>query len=146
MPLEIRLVGPDDAHLLREVEPDVFDHELRAPWTEEFLRDPRHHLAIATEGGVVVGFASGVHYVHPDKAPELWINEVGVAAGHRRRGIGRAVVEALVRHGRALGCTAAWVLTEQDNAPAQALYRAVGGRRARPDPVLFEVDLGGERS
>jgi hypothetical protein len=23
---------------------------------------------------VVVGFASAVHYVHPDKAPQMWIN------------------------------------------------------------------------
>jgi hypothetical protein len=34
---------------------------------------------MATAGDTVVGFASAVHYVHPDKAPELWINEVGVA-------------------------------------------------------------------
>ena len=26
----------------------------------------------------IVGFASAVHYVHPDKPPELWINEMGV--------------------------------------------------------------------
>jgi len=40
--------------------------------------DPRHHLVVAVEH-VVVGFCSAVDYIQPDKPPELWINEVGVA-------------------------------------------------------------------
>ena len=137
---DILLLGPDDAPLLTDVADDVFDHALDPIWTAEFLRDPRHHMVVARDGSLVVGFASGVHYVHPDKPPELWINEVGVAGTHRRRGLGRALVEALTAHGRALGCVSAWVLTEQDNAPALALYRSAGGHRTTPDPVLFEMD------
>ena len=39
---------------------------------------------------------SAVHYVHPDKLrPELWINEVGVAASHRRRGLGTRLLLAV---------------------------------------------------
>lgn len=52
-------------------------------WSAEFLRDPRHHIAVAIEDGVVVGIASGVHYLHPDKPPELFVNEVGVAPAFR---------------------------------------------------------------
>jgi hypothetical protein len=46
--------------------------------TPQFLSDPRHHLAVAIDEGWVVGMASAVHYVHPDKAPQLFINEVAV--------------------------------------------------------------------
>jgi hypothetical protein len=44
----------------------------------------RSETVVARDASVVVGFASGVHYVHPDKSPELWINEVGVARSHCR--------------------------------------------------------------
>ncbi len=65
--------------------------------------------------------ASAVHYVHLDKVPELWINEVGVAPSHQRQGIGRRLLEALLQHGRALGCAETWVLTEEENAPTRQL-------------------------
>ena len=99
-------------------------------WTRlraEFLRDPRHHLSVGIEDGVVVGFASAVHYVHPDKPPQLWINEVAVAPSHQRKGIAKAVSSALMAVGRALGCTEAWVLTDEGNVAARALYQSAGG-------------------
>jgi predicted acetyltransferase len=68
-------------------------------------------LAMAIDDGVVVGFVSGVHYVHPDKPPELWINEVSVAPRHRRRGLGKSVLRPSFAVGRAHKCKAAGVLT-----------------------------------
>jgi hypothetical protein len=65
--LEIRLLGPADAALLEHVAADVFDRPIDARWTREFLADERHHLAVALDEGVVVGFTSAVHYVHPDR-------------------------------------------------------------------------------
>ena len=79
MTIEIRVLRQGDEAVLANVAPEVFDNPIDPQMTAEFLADPRHHIAVAIDGGVVVGFASGVHYVHPDKRPELWINEVGVA-------------------------------------------------------------------
>src|SRR4051812_9880914 len=56
---DIRLLGPRDAHVLDHVARGVFDNEIDPHWTEEFLADPRHHLAVAVDDGVVVGMASG---------------------------------------------------------------------------------------
>jgi ribosomal protein S18 acetylase RimI-like enzyme len=127
MEIEIRVLQRSDEHVLRQVAADVFDHPLDPALTREFLADPRHHMAVAIDAGVVVGFASGVHYVHPDKAPELWINEVAIAPTHRRRGLGQAVVRALLAVGRAHHCTCAWTLTYRGNAAARALYASAGG-------------------
>ncbi len=81
--ITIRLLGPEDAPVLDRVAPDVFDGAVDARWTGEFLNDVRHHLAVALDDGQVVGMASALHYVHPDKPPELYVNEVGVAPTHR---------------------------------------------------------------
>jgi ribosomal protein S18 acetylase RimI-like enzyme len=139
---EIRILRPGDQDVLAAVADGVFDHPLDLAMTTEFLCDPRHHLAVAVENGIVVGMASAVHYVHPDKQPELWINEVGVAAAHRQRGIGKALLSALLEVGREHGCVQAWVLTERANTAAMRLYSAQGGILAPQEQVMFTFRLG----
>lgn len=142
MNVEIRLLQPDERHVLDQVAPDVFDHAIDPRWSAEFFADPRHHLAVALDGKLVVGFASAVHYVHPDKPSELWINEVGVAPSHHRQGVGRRLLQTLLQHGTTLGCVQAWVLTSPTNAAAQQLYAAVGGQVEAEPSLLFQFSLG----
>lgn len=123
----VKLLGPGDAGVLERVAPGVFDHDVDPNLAAEFVADPRHHLAVALDGGRVVGMASALHYVHPDKPPELWINEVGVAESHWRRGIGRRLLGTLLARGRELGCSQAWVATDEGNTAARRLYAAAGG-------------------
>lgn len=104
MSLELRILQPRDVDVLVNVASGVFDRPLVPQLVTEFLSDSRHHLAVAVDQGAVVGIASGVHCIHPDKASELWINEVAVAPSHQGKGVGKAVVEALLQHGRSLGC------------------------------------------
>lgn len=125
--IAIRLLGPDDADVLRRVAPGVFDYAVHPEWSRQFFADPRHHLIVAVEAGWVVGMVTGVHYVHPDKAPQLWINEIGVAPTHQRRGIGRRLLDAMLAHGRTLGCPEAWLGTEETNEAAKRLYASAGG-------------------
>jgi ribosomal protein S18 acetylase RimI-like enzyme len=133
MAAQVRVLGPDDERVLMNVARDVFDGPIDPRLTSEFLHDPRHHIAVSIDDGVVVGFASAVHYVHPDKAPQLWINEVAVAPSHQRRGFGQAMLKLLFDVGRAHRCTVAWVLTDRQNGPAMALYGSLGGREGADD-------------
>src|SRR5258708_15522281 len=126
MSVKVRVLQRGDEDIFSNVAPEVFDNTIDPDYTREFLRDPRHHIAVAIDGNVVVGFASGVHYVHPDKAPEMFINEVGVTPTHRRRGIGRRVLLALLEVARSRNCANAWVLTDESNKEAIALYTSAG--------------------
>src|SRR5579863_2927308 len=116
MSVTIRILAATDGAVLEHVAEGVFDNLVHPRWSAEFLADPRHHLAVALDGdsGQVVGMASGLHYVHPDKPPELWIDEVAVAPTHQNQGIGRQMLAALLAHARTLGCVEAWVLTSYD--------------------------------
>jgi ribosomal protein S18 acetylase RimI-like enzyme len=140
MPTEIRLLGPEDGTVLERVAPGVFDGRVLPRWTHEFLTDSRHHLMVALDDGFVVGMVSALHYVHPDKAPQLWINEIAVAPSHQRRGIGRQLLDAILAHGRTLGCTEAWLGTEETNLAARHLYESAGA--AAETFVLYEFPLG----
>jgi aminoglycoside 6'-N-acetyltransferase I len=135
----VRVLGPDEAGVLDRVASDVFDALVEPRWTAEFIADPRHHLAVAIDGGAVVGMASAVHYVHPDKPPELWINEVGVAQSHWRRGIGKDLLQALLARGRELGCRQAWVATDEDNIAARRLYASMGG--TAEEAIIFTIPI-----
>ena len=139
MTVTLHLLGPGDANVLDRVADGVFDEPVATRWTNEFLADSRHHMVVALDGGWVVGMVSAVHYVHPDKAPQLWINEVGVAPSHQRQGIGRRLLDAMLAHGRALGCTEAWLGTEPDNVAARRLYESAGG--AEETFILYAFTL-----
>lgn len=142
MEVLVRVLGRDELAVLDAVAPDVFDGPVDRRWAAEFLTDPRHHLAVAVADGVVVGMASGVHYVHPDKPPELWVNEVGVAPPYQTRGIGRRLLRALFARGLEVGCQKGWVGTEVGNAAARRLYRAVGGVEDAEPFVMVWFPLG----
>jgi GNAT superfamily N-acetyltransferase len=137
MTIIVRVLERGDESILEAVAEDVFDNPVQPALARAFLADERHHIAVAIDDGCVVGFASGVDYIHPDKPLELWINEVGIAPAHRGKGLGKAVLQALLNVGRAKGCHVAWVLTDRGNQAAMALYASMGGTEgvddSRPD-------------
>ncbi len=129
MSLTVRMLNELDAAVFERIADGVFDGAVDSVWSAEFLADARHHLAAAIDGDTLVGITSAVHYVHPDKAAQLFINEVAVAPTHHGRGIGRQLFAMILEHGRALGCEEAWVLTDDaENAAAHRLYASSGGR------------------
>lgn len=139
--ISIRLLRSGDDAVLSNVAADVFDEDVDHALTREFLADPRHHIFVALDGDLVVGMATGMHHIHPDKPVEFWVNEVGVAPSHQRRGIATALIKALFAHGRSLGAKIAWLGTERSNVEAMALYAGLGGREVAPDPVNLDFDL-----
>jgi len=122
--IEIKILRPGDDLILANVAPQLFDNPIDPALAKEFLADSRHHIAVALDPSIdaspatspepssvasldtflVVGFASGVHYLHPDKPPELWINEVAVSPTHRRRGLGKTLLRAQECAPRAVAC------------------------------------------
>jgi aminoglycoside 6'-N-acetyltransferase I len=146
MAIEIKSLVSGEEGVFGRIVPDVFDLAIDEHVAREFLADPRHHIAVAIDDGFVVGFASGVHYFHPDKPrPEMFVNEVGVASTHRGRGIATGVLAALFSRARDLGCAEAWVLTDRHNEPAMRLYASSGGVEAPNDQVMFTFHLDKER-
>jgi len=141
MTVQVRILRSGEGAMLDRVADGVFDHPVDPRLLSEFLADERHHLAVAIEQGIVVGMASGLHYVHPDKPAEFWVNEVGVATERRGEGIGKAVLRGLLEHARALGCREAWVLTDRSNTAARNLYRSAGGREGSHEAVMFGFRL-----
>ena len=139
--IAIHVVNQDNASLLERVDDDVFDYKVQPELLRAFLGNPANLLVVAVAEGEVVGMASGITYVHPDKPLVLFINEVGVSSRLHRRGIGRQLVSALIEKGKELGCAEAWVATELSNRPARALYEALGGVPDDEHAVVYVYPL-----
>ena len=145
---KIRLAGPSDD--LAVLAADIFDGPANSQATRHFLgsagaADPRNILVLAEMDGHLVGFASGTVLDHPDKPRNLFVQELGVNDEVQRRGIARALLADLRAEGRARGCCATWVLTEEDNLPARATYAATEGKETR-GVVMYEWDEGEDTS
>ncbi len=123
MSFSLKRLRPGDEALFAYIADDVFDEAIDAGRLAAYLRSPGHMMVAALQDGLIVGQCAGVVHRHPDKATELYVDEVGSASTHRRQGVARAMLEELFAWGRELGCEEAWLGTEHDNTVAKAFYR-----------------------
>jgi ribosomal protein S18 acetylase RimI-like enzyme len=134
-------LGPGDEH---EVErfAEAFDDPVLPEATRTFLGEERHHLIVAYVDGHPAGFVSAVEVLHPDKdGPELFLNEIGVIERFRRHGAASALLDDLKRLGWERGCRMIWVLTDEGNPAAMALYAKAGGLWDGDRHVMFDISL-----
>ena len=136
---KIRRLGPGDVEAVVAASA-LFDGPADPAASQRFLDAPGHVLLVAYAGDAPVGFVSGVETTHPDKGTEMFLYELAVAASHRRRGIGTALVVALRELAAERGCYGMWVLTDADNDAALATYQG-GGASGRSDHVMLEWDF-----
>jgi aminoglycoside 6'-N-acetyltransferase I len=137
----IRHLGRRDPKVLDQAVPGLFAGLPDRARAAEYLRGAHQHLVVALVDGRVVGFASGVHCRHPDRPPDLFVDAVAVARGHRRGGLGRKLLEQLLAHACALGCVRAWAVFDGADRALGRVYAAVGGRRRACALSLVEIRL-----
>jgi GNAT superfamily N-acetyltransferase len=119
-----------------------------AAMVEEYLARIEAHLAdpardgalfVAEEGGAVLGFlaCSAEEDLLEEERGEVVIQELIVARRARRRGLGRALVDAARRFAAERGIRRLLVSSLAANGEARAAYLALG---FRPSLVTFEAD------
>jgi ribosomal protein S18 acetylase RimI-like enzyme len=139
--IEIRRLGAGDSEAVLAAS-SLFDDSPDPAATRRFLAEPNHHLLVAYRSAErPVGFVSGVELTHPDKGTEMFLYELGVDPAARRRGVGRALVEALAALAEERGCYGMWVLTDADNVAAQKTYRRAGSGGSSAQ-MMFEWKFG----
>ncbi len=121
----LRQAGKEDVDRVLEIEKEGFLH----PWSRELIERELEHswsrllLAEDGPGGPVVGYI--VFWLVHD---EVHVLNVASALAARRRGIGRALMEAAEEEGRRRGARLSTLEVRRSNAPAIALYLGMGYR------------------
>jgi ribosomal-protein-alanine N-acetyltransferase len=93
------------------------------PWPAPAFRDLLEHgaVVVASPADQVVGYLFAQR-----AADEAEILNLAVDPAHGRRGLGTALVQALLRDLRAAGVARVFLEVRESNQPAQAFYRALG--------------------
>lgn len=113
---------------LFEVAADQFGGSAQA--ARAYLAEPGTVAFVATAGDEVVGWCWGSRLARPDGTFMLYMHELEVSEVHRRRGFGRALLQAFMAVGRSDGAAKMFLITGEANTAAQAMYHFVGGRPA----------------
>ncbi len=121
----IRKALPEDATAIAEIDRIC---SVR-PWNEQQFREeiefPQAYTCVCeSEDGAVTGFATmqtAAEFAH--------INEFAVHPDHRRRGLGRRLMEDLIRECSERGCGSVSLEVRGSNIPARTLYGQFGFRQ-----------------
>jgi len=97
------------------------------------LASPTGHIAIARDtASRAVGMATAQLVISTaEGAPSAWIEDVVVREDFRGKGLGRALLDALLDWARSRGAVRTQLLADLDNAPALAFYERVGWQPTR---------------
>ncbi len=135
--LAFRRARAEDVGRVMEIEKDGFKH----PWSRELIERELGHawsqLLLACEVGTageecVVGYI--VFWLVHD---EIHVLNVATALESRRRGIGRALMEAAEGAGRTRGARLSTLEVRRSNEAAIELYRAIGYRQVGIRPHYY---------
>ncbi len=124
---------------------ELFDEvpDLRA--VRAYLGDPRNIFLMAYEGELPVGFVRGTELGQlGSEKGQLFLYEIAVLESHRRRGIGSALVRALLDHCRSNGLEEMFVFTDDPaNRAAHRLYVSTGAVTETPGDRMYVYRLEG---
>lgn len=128
--IEIRKANENDIPKIARLEEECFS----APWSEkavlETMQREESIFLVAIKDGVVAGYI-GSYFCHP----EGYITNVAVSSDFRRQGIGRSLIEKLIRCGEERELSFWTLEVRESNAAAISLYASLGfenvGRRPR---------------
>lgn len=141
--IEIRPLIAEDLPSVAQIERVSFAD----PWSEaslDMLITPQNGGFVATVDGEIAGYIGFLGVLD-----ELEVTNVATLPEFRRRGVGRALVSALLDHARTKNFCRVTLEVRVSNAPAIALYESLGftpcGTRKgfyanpREDGVVYEV-------
>jgi aminoglycoside 3-N-acetyltransferase I len=140
--LRLRRLSPADAGRFAQTAGPLLDRPADVRAFRQYLADARNVFFVAEMHGVPIGFLRGttlgqIHTPHP----QMFLYEVAVREGYRRRGVGTELVRALLRHCRIRNVDEVFVLTDPANRAAVRLYRATGGRTETAGDRMFVYRL-----
>ena len=120
----------------------LFDEPLSESAARAYLEDERNVFFLALEGDRAVGFLRGTSLGQIKSIQrQMFIYEIGVDPAYQRRGIGRALIEAVLRYCRDLGFEEAFVFTDPANKAAVALYQSTGAATETPADRMYVYKL-----
>ena len=146
MPIEIRATTLEDASAISALNADVQQIHANAhpsrfkppgPYTftemdaKDLLISPNYFAFLALDEGAPIGYLVAEIVRRPETARQfahelVYIHEISVRPGARRKGVGRLLLDAAKAHGRSLGISTVALDTWSFNEAALRFFRNNG--------------------
>ena len=131
----IRVLAPGDGAVLAAA--TVLFRGRPAVEPEGFLADPSTVAFVAEAGPDIAGWVWGLRQRHVLGHTQLQLYEIEVVPRFRRQGVGRTMVDSMLRVAQQEGHARMWLFTDQDNDSAKKLYEAAGGEPSPHDDAGY---------
>ncbi len=132
--MEIKMAIMEDVADIARLEALCFS----VPWSEAAIAETMEREEVlflcAQENGNIAGYVGSYYCV-----PEGYITNIAVDPAFRRKGIGKALVETLLREGRKLGLSSFTLEVRKSNLAAIALYESLGFKDVGLRPRFYSA-------
>lgn len=125
MNAKIIRITKNNQSFLNCLDEEIFDEKVEPEKLQAYAADPNHIMLVAQHNHQIIGQILGVIHRHPDKATELYIDDLAVSESFQRNGIATQLAKKLIELGKRQGCEEIWVATEPDNTAANLFYRSL---------------------
>ena len=106
---------------------------------EGYIADGKMRVLVAVAGGEIVGVVSAMLLARLNRtSQELYVPELIVRSGHRRRGIGRALAERCIEIASESGCHRIRLESGNLRTGSHRFYRELGFEQSA---LSFDMDL-----
>jgi GNAT superfamily N-acetyltransferase len=113
--------------------------EVRQALIPGLQKHPTTVIFLAYQGSDAIGIANCfIGFSTFAARPLINVSDLAVLPGHREKGIGRLLLEAVERKAREIGCCKLTIEVQENNHKARHVYEAVGFSRA-----VFVEEAGG---
>lgn len=119
------------------------DHAPHTPEEKEQLiaglaNHPSVFVVLVLDGEKYVGFSTCFELFSTFSVkPYVYIHDVAIAASHRGKGVGRALMTHLIELSKEKGCAKMTLEVRVDNPSAQKLYNSLGFYSTDPDMLFW---------
>ena len=137
-PITVRLLAEDDADVGVRIALDFSGGVVSEEHVLRFLRNKANLLFAAFADVEIAGFLTAHRLDRfKDLRKQIFIYEVDVAPGWRRKGVGRRLMDAVLETARIESSDEVFVLTSHSNTAAKRLYESVGGTVENGDDLMY---------
>ena len=142
-PPNLRRATLDDLDAIMELETSTFTSDAWSRGTMRAELGSRHGYYLVAEevpghpDAAIAGYAG---LLAPAGSGQADIQTIAVAPAARRRGLGRALMVALLDEARARRTTEVFLEVRADNPDAQALYTSLGFEQIAVRPQYYQPD------
>src|SRR5579859_3472966 len=121
--LDIEAITDIDEQIGGRYRPEVWERHVGY-----YLRRDPEASVVAEADGKVVGFMLGEvrAFEFGLEEPTGWIEVLGVAPGQRGRGVGRELLEAMLKHFRSQGAKSVRTLVDEQAGELQQFFTSLG--------------------